>query len=329
MEETFMVPHPPETEEEEESTFMLFEETMDDIQRHMRMYRRNQIGERTRPENRCFLCEYGNPAYDKDPDYGCRTFAAIIEYIGKHYGTSSNEAIGINAMLMYTRGLFEPFVEYLRRRGLSIDGLDYPLPPMSVDMFVAHIAELHTLNPIFIVGETQRQIFRMQQVVVNRLVKRSTQSYDSKVINDFVKLATLQHRYLTTQTKNLGFNNGHTDGLQLDPAKVGNIANLDRIDSLLVKNSSTIGGRTAADSTTIAGDRGRPLFDRSITDDDAPGESSVTSDRNQLRDLLLIAPSSSSTPAASKLPRPPRSPSPPTSPMPRDADESGDAMDIY
>ncbi len=240
-------------------------------------YRRKQALKHLRPEERCFICEYGNIVFDTSPDYGCRPFVRLLKYMKDHYGQAFNPSIGINMYEFYRRAIYEPALIFAKRHGITAD--EFPIPPMSVLAFQKHMEDMHTLNTTFIMGESLRELNTVRRILRARLVNRDEKQTLNKVaIDGYTKIMTLQHKYLTKPSSQLLFNTTQGDGLVLDPNKVGAMGNTQRVESLFKKNNTAIGGATAADATSNTHDTKRvdfntPLLEyRTGADDDGDND---------------------------------------------------------
>ena len=276
---SFNVPH---TQANLEDVFVPYHEALEDVEKLIRYFRR-----RPRPsgglDDRCFLCEYGNPTYDRDPDYGCRTYTNMVNFFCKNYGTAKNDAIANGLQTRFEKGIDEPYERFLQQRGLVREDLPFGIPRMTSEKFQAHIEDMHTLNSIIIIGEGMRSLLGYQRLLEHRLVDKETQHYDPKALDGLIKIAGMKLKYATVNLKHANYNQGQADGLVLDPAKVQAMASVNRIESLLVTGGSFIGGQTASDSTLTTGDTRRTHFQLEGT---TSRDRDEASDLRALRDLM-------------------------------------------
>ncbi len=189
---------------------------------------------------RCFPCAYGNRG-DDATDVGCRPYARLIELFAENYSYMSMEELCIMVANHYNVHLWGPDDAAARAAGEPGTLLPWMEPEDWQDHF-----ELHVKSPILRIGMLADYVH--EALVLNR---RFHPSNVNAANANLVRLGSLQLRIHTTKPSQL-FASGRGDQLNLNPAVLGNVANLRRIAPLLAAPQNTLGGATAHDTDALA-----------------------------------------------------------------------------
>lgn len=182
---------------------------------------------------KCFLCAYGDTqGFDATSEAGDRAYAKLVDLIKADLNSNNRVELAKRACNFYLAQLWLPSVD-----------TEWELPLQTPDDFLEHL-ERHTLNPVLKVGSLMTGVFDALDYT------RLTFQQDKRAIDKFVKLGTLAARLLTIPRQGTFFG-AHMDPLgDLDPAALGEVANLRALRGLTHqgRRTNTIGGATAADT---------------------------------------------------------------------------------
>jgi hypothetical protein len=165
---------------------------------------------------KCFLCAYGDPrGFDAVGPRAAPAFKDLVNMVKDMRASTDKRELARSMANLYGRQLWYP-----------ARGTDHELPVQTDLDFLEHIRR-HTHNPTMKLLELQDQVFDALELL--RL------TYDSKPLaaaDRLSRLGALAVR-LVTIPRNKTYLGQHLDPLELDPAALGEVANMVAVRPLL------------------------------------------------------------------------------------------------
>jgi hypothetical protein len=211
--------------------------------------------------SKCFMCEYCNTAFDASAEQGFPPAAKLVKMMKRSYGHMDNMSLAILCAEYYHKHAYSA---YLGPNGRPL------LPFMPPEAFLEHLLK-HNMSPIIKIGEDLRTLDDMLDIIKTRIVGPQG-DIDYKGVDAAAKLMSQRARYLSMTEHKLLFSGASEEGIEIDPAAAGAVADLTRFQGIVRSaQQSKIGGATSANTNLIPASQLR-RYDNNTTTATAPRE---------------------------------------------------------